>query len=86
MSLKREYEIFSREIVPAIAIDEPNRCPCSGSGWILSPFDTWEQCPIHFDCNKPHPEEDYPIDEGIAVVEEVDWSWNPQDDEDNIPF
>lgn len=34
------------------------RCPCNGSGWIVSPVETVSQCPFHFR-GQPHPEEDY---------------------------
>lgn len=37
----------------AVAAREDGRpCPCGGGGWVLSPFDTWERCPIH---EGPHP-------------------------------
>ena len=40
----------------AIAADEDGRpCPCGTNGWILSPFDTWEPCPLHK--QGPHPED-----------------------------
>lgn len=32
----------------------PYRCPCRGSGWIGSDYDTWHVCPYHF--GGPHPE------------------------------
>lgn len=39
------------------AEDNPSRCPCRGSGWLGSDFDTWHRCPIHGD-GVPHPEDD----------------------------
>lgn len=32
-----------------------NECVCSGGGWFLTDFDTWEKCPIHYtkDCRYP---------------------------------
>ncbi len=40
----------------AIAADEDGRpCPGGTNGWILSPFDTWEPCPMHK--QGPHPED-----------------------------
>ena len=38
-------------------------CPCRGSGWLLSDFDTWHRCPVH-GRGVPHPEE-YPEDHEV---------------------
>lgn len=35
----------------------PNTCPCRGSGWLLSDYDTWHRCVTHGH-NVPHPEDD----------------------------
>lgn len=35
----------------------PSRCPCRGSGWLLSDFDTWHRCTAH-GADVPHPEDD----------------------------
>jgi len=34
----------------------PFACLCRGTGWFLSDFDSWHQCPWHGE-NVPHPEE-----------------------------
>lgn len=34
---------------------DPERCGCHGSGWVLSPLDSWEPCPVHPQLQ--HPEE-----------------------------
>jgi hypothetical protein len=36
---------------------DPARCECHGSGWILTDFDTWHECPLHR--GRPHPEDPY---------------------------
>lgn len=33
----------------------PSVCPCRGSGWMLSDFDTFHKCPAH-NVGQPHPE------------------------------
>ncbi len=33
----------------------PAKCPCSGSGWLLSDYDTWHRCGLHSE-GVPHPE------------------------------
>lgn len=35
----------------------PVRCPCRGSGWLLSDFDTFHACPVHGN-GVPHPEDE----------------------------
>ncbi len=40
----------------------PAHCPCGGSGWMLSNFDIWHKCLIHYH-GTPHPEFDY-VDDG----------------------
>ena len=37
----------------------PNRCPCHGSGWVLSDYDSWHRCPIHGH-SVPYPDEEDP--------------------------
>lgn len=39
----------------------PRTCPCRGSGWLLSDFDTWHEC--HFHGRTPHPEDDEAVEE-----------------------
>lgn len=34
----------------------PNTCPCGGSGWLLSDYDTFHRCHIHG--GTPHPEDE----------------------------
>lgn len=36
------------------AVPNPGQCPCRGSGWLLSDFDTWHRCGLHG--GTPHPE------------------------------
>lgn len=38
------------------AIPNPRSCPCNGSGWLLSDFDTWHACGFHGPA--PHPEDE----------------------------
>lgn len=35
----------------------PRKCPCKGTGWRASAFDTWHWCGLH-GAWAPHPEED----------------------------
>ena len=35
----------------------PSRCPCNGSGWFLSDYDTWHKCSIPHK-GQPHPEDE----------------------------
>ncbi len=35
----------------------PAACPCRGSGWLLSDWDTHHKCPLHFQ-GQPHSEDD----------------------------
>ena len=35
----------------------PSKCPCKGSGWLLSDYDTWHRCPRH-GAGVPHPEDE----------------------------
>jgi len=35
----------------------PASCPCNGSGWLLSDYDTWHRCAAHGN-GVPHPEDD----------------------------
>lgn len=39
--------------------DSPTECPCQGTGWLLSEYDSWHKCPSH-NVGQPHPEEDRP--------------------------
>ena len=34
--------------------EDPELCDCQGSGWLLSPMDSWHECREHR--GKPHPE------------------------------
>lgn len=47
--------------------DHPDLCPCRGSGWICSNFDTWEKCLAHYN-HQPHPEN---IQEPITPEEQA---------------
>lgn len=45
--LQQAFEAFSTS--PADWMDEdPAVCRCHGSGWAVSPVDTWHTCPIHY--------------------------------------
>ena len=47
---------------------EAGRC----SGWVLSPFDTWEVCGCgNFDPRAPHPEDPPEIHDAWAAAQEV---------------
>lgn len=35
----------------------PSRCPCRGTGWLLSGYDTWHRCHVH-GAGVPHPEDE----------------------------
>lgn len=35
----------------------PDKCPCGGSGWLLSDYDTWHECGLHSH-GAPHPEDE----------------------------
>jgi len=35
---------------------DPKKCPCRGSGWFNSNYDTWEKCPLHWTMDSVHPE------------------------------
>lgn len=43
------------------ALEDGKECQCRECGWILTPYDSWEPCPVHF-ANQRHPEA-YPYDE-----------------------
>lgn len=45
-----------REFTHNSADLNPKRCACRDGGWILSPYNTWEKCPVHFR-NQRHPED-----------------------------
>ena len=36
----------------------PGRCPCRGTGWMNSDFDTYHKCHIHGTSQTPHPEDE----------------------------
>lgn len=36
------------------ALHDGKECQCR-NGWILSPFDSWHECPVHY-ANQSHPE------------------------------
>ena len=38
------------------AVPNPRNCPCGGSGWLLSDYDTWHRCGLHG--GTPHPEDE----------------------------
>lgn len=37
----------AREFAQNSAEHDADLCACGGSGWVLSPYDTWESCPAH---------------------------------------
>jgi hypothetical protein len=45
-----------REYARNVSHDDPDKCRCRGGGWILSDWDTWHQCPEHFNGQR-HPED-----------------------------
>lgn len=63
--------------------EEKVLCACKGTGWILSPFDVWEPCPLH--PSSQHPEEDYPEEDDISA--EID-SFSPGEKtiQEDCPF
>jgi hypothetical protein len=38
------------------AESDVKHCACRGGGWMLSDYDTWHKCPIHYDGQR-HPEQ-----------------------------
>lgn len=63
-SLQAEYNYMQSG---AWSEPESNRCPCRGSGWLLSDLDTWHACPEHH-TDQRHPEEDPHCDCGCGTV------------------
>lgn len=49
------YANFGR-MVHRDALDDPDKCACRGSGWVLSQVDTWHACPVRSHAG-PHPED-----------------------------
>lgn len=39
------------------AVPNPRKCPCNGSGWLVSDFDTTHACGLHG--GAPHPEDEH---------------------------
>ena len=99
MTMQLEYEAQRQAIRNGWHSDpDPEKCACGGGGWILSSFDTWEECPAHR--GKKHPE-DYDYEEGVMgyfifFVEEntciinengMTWETNHRPEAfDDIPF
>ena len=58
------YGEWLAESVRQLALDKvednPENCGCRGYGWLLSDFDTWYECPVHYK-GQVHPEA-YPDD------------------------
>ncbi len=46
---------------------DPKQCGCHGTGWILSDFDTWHQCPAHHKGQR-HPEDYQEGDYGMKYA------------------
>lgn len=56
--------------------EDPKRCPCHGSGWMLSDYDTWHRCYVHNNGHIPHPEDEtvfYCTDCGLDDLEVDDF-------------
>ena len=47
MSLQHQFNDF-RNNLRHVSREDREECPCSGHGWIMSDFDTWHECPVHF--------------------------------------
>jgi hypothetical protein len=45
---------------------DPEQCGCGGGGWILTDFDTWEECPCHR--GMMHPDDYSPEYEGEGFL------------------
>ena len=58
------YPDPNRMFIPEV---NPSRCPCNGSGWFLSDYDTWHECGTHFQ-GQPHPEDDCDSDFDFEAV------------------
>jgi hypothetical protein len=43
----------------------PRRCPCRGSGWLISDYDTFHRCCTH-GAGVPHPEDEHTDFDGAA--------------------
>lgn len=63
--MAREHELASMNWRQRLADEyaqggnpDISRCPCHGSGWIVSPVETVTRCPYHHR-GQPHPEEDH---------------------------
>lgn len=44
---------------------DPAKCPCRGSGWLLSDYDTWHRCRTH-GIGVPHPEDEHTAFDFVA--------------------
>ena len=52
------YQHAYRELCTGKWADpNPYRCPCRGTGWLVSDYDTYHRCPLHGG-GAPHPEDD----------------------------
>ena len=53
--------------------EDEEECGCRGSGWILSPYDTWHTCFAHFE-GQAHPDdqEAREIEWGQAMADDVE--------------
>lgn len=71
MSLQNEYDSF-RHNYGSLCVQDPEECLCKGHGWVSSPFDTYHECPVHYDCQR-HPESDeYAFSEVTEVTKVVE--------------
>ena len=60
---EREFHVSStQEIIEygifAAAHPDEELCGCHGRGWMLSPLDTWHECPCHRGREHPETEEE----------------------------
>jgi hypothetical protein len=57
-TLQQQHNLFRQAVSSGCLSDpDPKECACYGRGWIGSDFDTWHQCPIHYEGQR-HPEDD----------------------------
>jgi len=48
--------------------EDPKDCACYGGGWILSDWDVWVKCPLHYK-GGPDPETRMVLADGLAMWE-----------------
>ena len=62
---QREVAAISRGYVSE---EDPRDCPCRGCGWILSDWDVWVTCPLHYK-GGPDPETRMELIDSLAEWE-----------------